>query len=71
MHVAFDAETREAVDAFHAAALDAGGRDNGVPGIRSEYSETYYAGYVLDPNGNNIEAVFHGDAPSRKGRVPR
>src|SRR5436190_22827723 len=72
MHVAFDAETREAVDAFHAAALDAGGRDNGVPGIRSEYSETYYAGYVLDPNGNNIEAVCHGDAPSRKGQqLPR
>jgi catechol 2,3-dioxygenase-like lactoylglutathione lyase family enzyme len=72
MHVAFDADSREAVDAFHAAALYAGGRDNGAPGVRGEYSDTYYAAYVLDPNGNNIEAVFHGDAPSRRGRsVPR
>jgi catechol 2,3-dioxygenase-like lactoylglutathione lyase family enzyme len=72
MHLAFDAESRAAVDAFHAAALEAGGRDNGVPGLRPEYSETYYAAYVLDPNGNNIEAVFHGDAPSRRGHeTPR
>jgi catechol 2,3-dioxygenase-like lactoylglutathione lyase family enzyme len=68
MHVGFDAESREDVDAFHAAALEAGGRDNGAPGVREEYSDTYYAAYVLDPNGNNIEAVFHGDAPTRKGR---
>jgi catechol 2,3-dioxygenase-like lactoylglutathione lyase family enzyme len=68
MHVAFDAESGDAVDAFHAAALEASGRDNGAPGVRTEYSETYYAAYVLDPNGNNIEAVFHGDAPTRKGR---
>jgi catechol 2,3-dioxygenase-like lactoylglutathione lyase family enzyme len=68
MHVAFDAESREAVDAFHAAALEAGGRDNGEPGLRPVYSDTYYAAYVLDPNGNNIEAVFHGDAPTHKGR---
>jgi catechol 2,3-dioxygenase-like lactoylglutathione lyase family enzyme len=66
VHVAFDSESREAVDAFHAAAVEAGGRDNGAPGPRPEYSDTYYAAYVLDPNGNNIEAVFHGDAPSRK-----
>jgi catechol 2,3-dioxygenase-like lactoylglutathione lyase family enzyme len=72
MHVAFDSESREAVDAFHAAALEAGARDNGAPGIRSEYSDTYYAAYVLDPNGNNIEAVHHGQAPSHKGqRLPR
>ena len=72
MHVAFDAESRDAVDTFHAEALDAGGRDNGAPGLRPEYSDTYYAAYVLDPNGNNIEAVFHGDAPSRKGQpLPR
>jgi catechol 2,3-dioxygenase-like lactoylglutathione lyase family enzyme len=72
MHVAFSAESQEAVDAFHEAALAAGGRDNGAPGVRSEYSDTYYAAYVLDPNGNNIEVVFHGEAPSRKGRpVPR
>jgi catechol 2,3-dioxygenase-like lactoylglutathione lyase family enzyme len=67
-HVAFDSGSRDAVDAFHAAALEAGARDNGAPGLRPEYSETYYAAYVLDPNGNNIEAVFHGDAPSRKGQ---
>jgi catechol 2,3-dioxygenase-like lactoylglutathione lyase family enzyme len=71
MHVAFDALTTEQVDAFHAEGLVAGGRDNGAPGLRPEYSETYYAAYVLDPNGNNIEAVFHGDAPSRKGQLAR
>ena len=68
MHVGFDAESREAVDAFHAAALEAGARDNGPPGPRPQYSDTYYAAYVLDPNGNTIEAVFHGDAPTHKGR---
>jgi catechol 2,3-dioxygenase-like lactoylglutathione lyase family enzyme len=67
MHVAFDAATPEAVVGFHAAALAAGARDNGAPGLRPAYSDTYYAAYVLDPNGNNIEAVFHGDAPSRRG----
>ena len=72
MHVAFDSESREAVDAFHAAALEAGGRDNGAPGVRSEYSDSYYAAYILDPNGNNIEAVHHGEAPSDKGgALPR
>jgi catechol 2,3-dioxygenase-like lactoylglutathione lyase family enzyme len=72
MHVAFDSESREAVDAFHAAALEAGARDNGPPGLRPAYSDTYYAAFVLDPNGNNIEAVFRGDAPSRKGQpLPR
>jgi catechol 2,3-dioxygenase-like lactoylglutathione lyase family enzyme len=70
MHVAFESASREAVDAFHAAAVEAGGRSNGEPGVRPEYSATYYAAYVLDPNGNNIEAVFHGDAPSRKGQPP-
>jgi catechol 2,3-dioxygenase-like lactoylglutathione lyase family enzyme len=71
MHIAFDAESHEAVDAFHAAALEAGARDNGAPGIRPVYSDTYYAAYVLDPNGNNIEAVFHGDAPRHAGELPR
>ena len=71
MHVAFNAEGHEAVDAFHAAAIEAGARDNGAPGLRPQYSDTYYAAYVLDPNGNNIEAVFHGDAPSRKGQPLR
>jgi predicted lactoylglutathione lyase len=70
--VAFDADSPEEVDAFHARALEAGARDNGAPGLRPEYSDTYYAAYVLDPNGNNLEAVFRGDAPSRKGQqVPR
>jgi catechol 2,3-dioxygenase-like lactoylglutathione lyase family enzyme len=66
-HIAFTAESREAVDQFHAAGLEAGGRDNGAPGVRTEYSDSYYAAYILDPNGNNIEAVHHGEAPSHKG----
>jgi catechol 2,3-dioxygenase-like lactoylglutathione lyase family enzyme len=61
VHVAFVADSREQVDAFHAAALAAGGRDNGAPGVReqysSEYGGRYYAAFVLDPDGNNIEAV--------------
>jgi catechol 2,3-dioxygenase-like lactoylglutathione lyase family enzyme len=56
-HVGFRARDRGAVDAFHAAALAAGGRDNGAPGVRTEYHENYYAAYVLDPEGSNIEAV--------------
>ena len=52
---------------FAPAAVEAGARSNGTPGVRPEYSDTYYAAYVLDPNGNNIEAVFHGDAPTHKG----
>jgi catechol 2,3-dioxygenase-like lactoylglutathione lyase family enzyme len=71
MHIAFDAESHEQVDAFHAAALEAGGRDNGAPGLRPAYSDTYYAAYVLDPNGNNIEAVFRGEAAIHKGELPR
>ena len=58
--VAFAADSREQVDAFHAAALAAGGRDNGAPGLRPEYSERYYGAFVLDPDGHNIEAVHHG-----------
>lgn len=57
LHVAFMAESRAAVDAFHAAALAAGGRDQGQPGLRSRYADNYYAAYVLDPDGHNIEAV--------------
>jgi catechol 2,3-dioxygenase-like lactoylglutathione lyase family enzyme len=56
-HVAFGAETVEQVQAFHAAALAAGAADNGAPGLRPEYSERYYAAFVLDPDGHNIEAV--------------
>lgn len=58
-HVAFGVETRELVDEFHAAALAAGGRDNGAPGPRPQYHESYYGGFVLDLDGNNIEAVCH------------
>jgi catechol 2,3-dioxygenase-like lactoylglutathione lyase family enzyme len=58
-HVAFRAETRELVDAFHAAALAAGGRDNGGPGPRPQYHPRYYGAFVLDPDGNNVEAVCH------------
>jgi catechol 2,3-dioxygenase-like lactoylglutathione lyase family enzyme len=58
-HVAFAADDREQVHAFHAAALAAGGRDNGAPGTRAEYSPGYYGAFVLDPDGHNVEAVFH------------
>jgi catechol 2,3-dioxygenase-like lactoylglutathione lyase family enzyme len=63
VHVAFAADRREQVDAFHAAALAAGARDNGAPGLRPEYSGIYYGAFVLDPDGHNIEAVYHGAAP--------
>jgi catechol 2,3-dioxygenase-like lactoylglutathione lyase family enzyme len=59
VHVAFAAADRAIVDAFHEAAIAAGGRDNGGPGLRPEYHPTYYAAFVLDPDGNNIEAVCH------------
>ena len=57
LHVAFAASTREAVDAFHRSALNAGGVCNGPPGFRPRYADSYYAAFVLDPDGNNIEAV--------------
>jgi catechol 2,3-dioxygenase-like lactoylglutathione lyase family enzyme len=58
-HVAFGVDTTDLVDAFHAAALEAGGRDNGGPGMRPQYHRAYYGGFVLDPDGNNVEAVCH------------
>jgi catechol 2,3-dioxygenase-like lactoylglutathione lyase family enzyme len=58
-HVAFDAPGHEAIDAFYAAALAHGGRHRGAPGVWVQYSERYYAAYVWDPDGNNIEGVFH------------
>ena len=58
-HVAFTARNRAEVDAFYAAAMAAGGRDNGGPGLRPQYHATYYGAFVLDPDGNNIEAVCH------------
>ena len=60
-HVAFAAETRDIVDAFYEAALAAGGRDNGAPGLRPHYHPDYYGAFVLDPDGMNIEAVCHKD----------
>jgi catechol 2,3-dioxygenase-like lactoylglutathione lyase family enzyme len=62
VHVAFLAPSREVVHAFHEAALAAGGRDNGAPGLRPQYHEHYYGAYVLDPDGNNVEAVCHDPA---------
>ena len=59
-HVAFAAKDRATVEAFHAAALAAGGVDNGAPGVREHYHPTYYGAFVLDPDGHNIEAVTHG-----------
>ena len=58
-HVALRADDREAVDAFHAAALAAGGSDNGAPVVRAQYHAAYYGAFVLDPDGNNLEAVHH------------
>ncbi|MGZ3448893.1 MAG: VOC family protein [Polyangiales bacterium] len=57
-HVAFAAKSRAAVDAFHRAGTKAGGTDNGAPGLRADYSPTYYAAFLIDPDGNNVEAVF-------------
>ena len=61
VHVAFAAADRATVDKFHRAAVEAGGRDNGAPGLRPHYHAGYYAAFVIDPDGNNVEAVFHGD----------
>ena len=60
-HLAFQAKDKAMVEAFHQAALAAGGKDNGAPGIR-KYHPGYYAAFVIDPDGNNIEAVYHGEA---------
>jgi catechol 2,3-dioxygenase-like lactoylglutathione lyase family enzyme len=59
IHVAIASSDRATVERFHAAALAAGGRDNGAPGVRAEYHPTYYGAFVLDPDGNNLEAVCH------------
>ena len=60
LHVAFVSPSRAAVDVFYHAAIAAGGADNGAPGLRPQYHAAYYAAFVLDPDGNNIEAVCHG-----------
>lgn len=59
LHLAFAAENREQVLAFHRAALEAGGKDNGAPGLRPEYHANYYAAFIIGPDGHNIEAVCH------------
>ena len=65
MHIAFNAASRAIVDAFHKAALAAGGQDNGAPGLRPIYHANYYGAFVRDPDGYNIEAVCH--APADRG----
>ena len=59
VHIAFASPDRRSVDAFHAAALRAGGKDNGAPGLRPDYHPNYYGAFIFDPDGNNIEAVCH------------
>ncbi len=63
LHIAFAARDRAEVDAFHAAALAAGGKDNGAPGLRPHYHPNYYGAFAIDPDGHNIEAVCHSAAP--------
>lgn len=63
LHLAFMAQTRAQVDAFYRAALAAGGRDNGPPGLRPKYHANYYAAFVIDPDGHNIEAICHAAEP--------
>lgn len=63
LHLAFVANSREQVDSFHHAALKAGAKDNGAPGIRPKYSKTYYAAFVIGPDGHNIEMVYHENEP--------
>jgi catechol 2,3-dioxygenase-like lactoylglutathione lyase family enzyme len=60
-HIAFAADNRQQVNAFHNAAIAAGGRDNGPPGPRPEYADGYYGAFVFDPDGYNVEAVYHAD----------
>ena len=59
LHLAFTATNRQQVDAFYRAALEAGGKDNGAPGLRPNYSGKYYAAFVIGPDGHNIEVVYH------------
>ena len=68
-HVALSSARRDLIDAFHAAGLAAGGTDNGPPGLRADYHPTYYAAYVRDPEGNNIEVVCH--APPQAPRTAK
>ncbi len=72
MHLAFAARTRAAVDAFHEAALRAGGKDNGGPGVREHYHPSYYGAFAIDPDGHNVEAVCHepSGAALQKPKLP-
>jgi catechol 2,3-dioxygenase-like lactoylglutathione lyase family enzyme len=63
LHIAFVADTRQQVEAFYRAALAAGGKDNGAPGLRPHYHASYYAAFVIGPDGHNIEAVCHAPEP--------
>lgn len=63
IHLAFAARNREEVRQFHAAALAAGGRDNGAPGLRTQYHPNYYGAFIIGPDGHNIEAVCHAPEP--------
>ena len=63
-HIAFRANDAVSVERWHAAAINSGGNDNGAPGLRPEYSGHYYAAFALDPDGNNVEAVFHTPVPA-------
>jgi catechol 2,3-dioxygenase-like lactoylglutathione lyase family enzyme len=63
LHLAFAAESREQVNEFYLAALEAGGKDNGAPGLRPQYHPNYYAAFVIGPDGHNIEAVCHTPSP--------
>ena len=69
-HVALSSPTRDRIDAFHAAGLSAGGSDNGPPGLRVDYHPTYYAAFVRDPEGNNIEVVCHAAPGAPKAARP-
>jgi predicted lactoylglutathione lyase len=60
LHLAFTAENRQQVEAFYRAALEAGGKDNGAPGLRPDYHANYYAAFVIGPDGHNVEVVCHG-----------
>jgi catechol 2,3-dioxygenase-like lactoylglutathione lyase family enzyme len=63
LHLAFKAERRQQVDAFYRAALAAGGQDNGAPGVRPQYNASYYAAFVIGPDGHNVEVVCHEPEP--------
>jgi catechol 2,3-dioxygenase-like lactoylglutathione lyase family enzyme len=71
MHFAFHTEDRKVVDAFYAAALAAGGKDNGPPGLRLDYHPNYYAAFVHDPDGHNVEAVCHAPSVATTRAPPR